>query len=268
MPNACARIAFTPRVRDEQQRFGSAETTARVLSHASDDGVELRPREAAFLQARDGLYMATVLGTGWPYVQFRGGAAGFVQVIDSRTFGFADYRGSRQYIRTGNLRHDTRVSLVAVAYARRARRTLWAHARISEDRDIVDLLSGSGDRRAERGIIFSLAAFDWNCPQHIPVRLNDTERRDDEIARLRRVSRRWKAPPRRACETAPTPEPHGLASGRRMHWFPFMSRPIVRHAERNECIRACDGPGGRDDAERRRSAYRRGDGGTTPVAAR
>lgn len=184
MPNAFAQIAFTPRVREEQRRFGSAAAYARVLSADSDGGFELTAREAAFLSARDGLFQATVSETGWPYVQFRGGAPGFVKVIDQQTIGYADYRGNRQYISTGNLRHDDRVSIIAVDYARRERLKIWGHVRITEAPDIVELLNGVDGPRAERGIVIRIAAFDWNCPRHIPVRLTDAER-DGEIARLR-----------------------------------------------------------------------------------
>jgi hypothetical protein len=184
MPNAYADIAFTPLVRAEQRRMGSADTYARALSTERDDGAELGPREAAFLSERDGVFQATVSETGWPYVQFRGGAPGFLKVIDQWTIGYADYRGNRQYISVGNLRHDDRVSIVAVDYAHRRRLKLWGHARITEDRDIVDLLNLADGPRAERGIVIRIAAFDWNCPQHIPVRLTDAER-DHEVTHLR-----------------------------------------------------------------------------------
>jgi len=184
MPHAYADIAFTPRVRDEQHRFGSADAYARVLSPERDDGAELGPREAAFLTARDGIYQATVSETGWPYVQFRGGAPGFLRVIDRRTIGYADYRGNRQYISVGNLRHDDRVSIIAIDYARQERLKLWGHARIIEDPDIVAFLNAAEEPRAERGIVIDVAAFDWNCPKHIPIRLTDTER-DEGIAGLR-----------------------------------------------------------------------------------
>ena len=183
MPNAYADIAFTPRVRAEQRRFGSADAYARVLAPDRDDGAELGPREAAFLSVRDGFFQATVSESGWPYVQFRGGAPGFLKIIDKWTIGYADYRGNRQYISVGNLRHDDRVSIIAVDYARRQRLKLWGHVRITEDADIVDLLNGVDGPRAERGIVTRIVAFDWNCPQHIPVRMTDAER-DDEIENL------------------------------------------------------------------------------------
>lgn len=89
-----------------KKRFGSADAYARVLSPDRHDGVELTAPEAEFLTARDGIYQATVSETGWPEVQFRGGAPGFFKSIDQRTIGYADFRGSQQYISVGNLRHD------------------------------------------------------------------------------------------------------------------------------------------------------------------
>jgi predicted pyridoxine 5'-phosphate oxidase superfamily flavin-nucleotide-binding protein len=184
MPHAYAEIAFTPKVREVQQRAGSAEIYARLLSPERSDGAALGQREAAFLSARDGVFQATVSETGWPYVQFRGGAPGFLKVIDQRTIGYADYRGNRQYISVGNLQHDGRVAIIAVDYARRKRLKLWGRARITEDPEVVDFLNGADGPRAERGIVIRLVAFDWNCPRHIPVRLTDDER-DGELARLR-----------------------------------------------------------------------------------
>ena len=189
MAHAYARIAFTPKVRAEQQRCGSADSYARLLMPDGDDSTALGDREADFLAARDGVFLATVSETGWPYVQFRGGAPGFLTVIDPQTVGFADYRGNRQYISVGNLRHDDRVSIIAVDYARRQRLKLWGHARITEAPEIVALLNDADGPRAERGIVIRIVAFDWNCPRHIPVRLTDAER-DGEIARLQaRIAR-------------------------------------------------------------------------------
>ena len=183
MPNAYANIGFTPHVREEQKRFGSAGAYARVLSPDRQDGGELTAREAEFLTERDGIYQATVSESGWPYVQFRGGAPGFIKVIDQRTIGYADFRGNQQYISVGNLRHDDRVSIIALDYPRRKRLKLWGHAQIVEDRDVISLLHDGTGPRVERGIVIRVAAFDWNCPQHIPIRLTDAER-DNEITHL------------------------------------------------------------------------------------
>jgi predicted pyridoxine 5'-phosphate oxidase superfamily flavin-nucleotide-binding protein len=184
MPHAYAKIAFTPRVLDSQRRFGSAQAYAPLLAKEREEGAELGAREAAFLSARDGIFQATVSETGWPYVQFRGGDPGFLKVIDQRTIGYADYRGNRQYISTGNLSHDARVSIIAVDHARRERLKLWGHAQISEDPEVVGFLRGEDAPVTERGIVIRIAAFDWNCPRHIAERFTDAER-GGEIGRLR-----------------------------------------------------------------------------------
>ena len=241
MSHAYAEIAFTPRVREEQRRFGSAEAYSRVLSQDREGGTELTAREAAFLSARDGIFLATVSETGWPYVQFRGGAPGFLKVIDQQKIAFADYRGNRQYISVGNLRHDDRVSIIAVDFARRERLKLLGHARITEDPDIIDLLNGSDGPQAERGIVIRIVAVDWNCPQHIPVRLTDAER-DHEVRALGVVEHRRLR----------------VEDEARVDWSRGHSRHNIRHAERDQCICPCHGPGGRDDADGgRRACLRR-----------
>lgn len=184
MSRAFAQIAFTPRVRAEQARHGSAEAYGRVLNADHDSGSLLTEREAAFLEARDGVVQATVGETGWPYVQFRGGTPGFLRVIDPQTIAYADYRGNRQYISTGNLRHDDRVSILAIDYARRMRLKLLGRARITENAEVLEFLNPAGAPRAERSVVIRVEAFDWNCPQHIPVRMTDAEH-DGELQRLR-----------------------------------------------------------------------------------
>ncbi len=184
MANSYADIAFTPTVRAEQARHGSAEIYARTLSDARQDGVHLTEREAAFLQARDGIVQATVSESGWPYVQFRGGVPGFLKVIDPQTVAYADYRGNKQYISVGNLRGNDRVSILAIDFEQRRRLKLLGHARITEDPTVVDYLNPTDGPQAERAIIIRVAAFDWNCPQHIPVRRTDAEH-GGEVDRLR-----------------------------------------------------------------------------------
>jgi predicted pyridoxine 5'-phosphate oxidase superfamily flavin-nucleotide-binding protein len=184
MPLGVADIAFTPTVRAEQERLGSAALYASALSPDRDGGRSLTEREATFLEARDGVFQATVSETGWPYVQFRGGAPGFLRVIDPQTVAYADYRGNRQYISTGNLRTNPRVAIIAVDYPARKRLKLWGTVEISEDTRVIDLLSAPGAPQAERAIVITVAAHDWNCPKHIPVRRTDAEH-GSEIARLK-----------------------------------------------------------------------------------
>ena len=110
-------IAFTDDVREDQQHYGGAKSYDRVRSRAT--GADpLCQREAAFLARMDGLYLATVSQTGWPYVQFRGGPPGFVSVRDAHTIGWADFRGNLQHVSTGYLRGHRRVAIIGVDYRR------------------------------------------------------------------------------------------------------------------------------------------------------
>jgi uncharacterized protein len=178
MGHRFAELAFTPRVQQAQQAAGSRANYAR-LDGGPDFNDVLGPDEERFLAARDSLYLATVGETGWPYVQHRGGPPGFVQVLDERTLGFADFRGNRQYVSVGNLAGDARIALIAVDYPRRRRLKLLGHARIvtgDDDPALLQRLQTPAYRaRVERGIVVSIAAFDWNCPQHITPRYTEAE---------------------------------------------------------------------------------------------
>ncbi len=203
MPRAFAQIAFTPAVRVVQQRQGSAAAYARFLAPETDPANLLGPEEAAFIAARDGFYQATVSETGWPYVQFRGGPPGFLKVLDERTIAYADFRGNRQYVSTGNLTGDDRISLILMDYPNRRRLKLQGRARLvaaAEDPDLVaELQDASYRARPERAVVITIEGLDWNCPQHIPVRLTREEMEphlaplNDELARLRAENAALKA---------------------------------------------------------------------------
>ncbi|MCY0096030.1 pyridoxamine 5'-phosphate oxidase family protein [Hoeflea ulvae] len=179
MPRAFAEIAFTPGVRAIQQRQGSARGYEKFLSPDADGGNRLGPAEAGFIRARDGFYQATVSETGWPYVQFRGGPAGFLRVIDASTIAYADYRGNRQYLSLGNLTGDDRIALILMDYPNRRRLKIWGRAKIFEGDEATDVLPVVHDPasagRPERVIVITVEAFDWNCPSHIPQRLTVAE---------------------------------------------------------------------------------------------
>ncbi len=182
MARAFSKIAFTDRVRALQRQHGSADAYARFLAPEAPADDTLGQAEAAFITARDGFYQATISETGWPYVQFRGGAPGFVHVVDERTLAYADFRGNRQYLSVGNLSGDDRIALFFMDYANQRRLKLLGYASIvdaEENPDIVQSLHIPGYRATpERAVIIRVAGFDWNCPQHIPKRLNASEMED------------------------------------------------------------------------------------------
>jgi len=203
MARAFAEIAFTPAVRAIQERLGSAAGYGKFLAPEAERSDRLGPREAAFIAERDGFYQATVSSTGWPYVQFRGGPAGFVKVLNERTIAYADFRGNRQYLSSGNLADDDRISLILVDYANGRRLKIWGRAKLVDftaDPGLVASLHDPSYRaRPERAVVITVEAFDWNCPQHIPQRLTLEElepyfaRLRDQITRLNAENRSLKA---------------------------------------------------------------------------
>ena len=178
MAHRFAELAFTPAVKAAQERNGSRASYERFAARGPAND-RLGPDEVAFLAERDSFYMATVSETGWPYVQHRGGPAGFVRVLDERTIALADFRGNRQYVSVGNLGGDDRVALIFMDYPRQRRLKVLGRARIVEVADDPALLARLAlpgyDARVERAMVIAVEAFDWNCPQHITPRFTEAE---------------------------------------------------------------------------------------------
>jgi predicted pyridoxine 5'-phosphate oxidase superfamily flavin-nucleotide-binding protein len=178
MSRAFADIAFTPAVRAMQTRMGSRAAYAR-LDGDVDRRDALTANEIEFIAERDSFYLATVSETGWPYVQHKGGPAGFLKVLDQRTVGYADYRGNVQYVSDGNLAGNDRVSLILMDYAYSRRLKILGRARIVEAADDPALMARlqDPDYRApvERAVVITVEAWDWNCPKHITPRFTVAE---------------------------------------------------------------------------------------------
>jgi predicted pyridoxine 5'-phosphate oxidase superfamily flavin-nucleotide-binding protein len=134
----------------------------------------LTEEEAGFIAERDSFYMATVSETGWPYVQHRGGPPGFVKVLGPSLLGFADFKGNRQLITTGNLEVTDRVALFMMDYPNRERLKLLGHARVLDAREhpelVEELAPAELRSKVERLFLIQIVSFDWNCPQYITPR--------------------------------------------------------------------------------------------------
>ena len=171
-------IAFTDAVREVQHRHGSDAfyDRKRVQATAAPGADALTDDEKDYLAERDSVYLASVGETGWPYVQFRGGPAGFLRVVDDNTIGWADFRGNLQYISTGNLTGNDRVALIAVDYVHRRRLKVFGRARVvtvEDDPALIDTFADPAyDAVVERAVLIAVEAYDWNCPQHITVRFS------------------------------------------------------------------------------------------------
>lgn len=190
-PTTPSDIAFTPAVKAIQQAKGSRELYRRVENQAPWSN-QITPELADFIAARTSAFLGTANAAGQPYIQHRGGPPGFLRVLGERQIGFADLAGNRQYITLGNLSENAGAFLFLIDYAERRRVKLWGRATVVEgDQRLLDRLRPEAGRgRVERAILFDLAAWDVNCPQHIPQKFDATEvaaaleARDNRIAAL------------------------------------------------------------------------------------
>lgn len=170
-------LAATPAVKAAQAANGSLDYWEGFRGDRAFD--RFTDAEAAFIAERDSFYMATVSESGRPYVQHRGGPAGFLHVLDDRTLGFADFSGNRQYLSVGNVSADDRASLILMDYPRRRRLKILAHVEVRDltsNTDLAARLALPGYKaRVERALVLRLETFDWNCPQHITPRFTQAE---------------------------------------------------------------------------------------------
>ncbi|MFA6543046.1 MAG: pyridoxamine 5'-phosphate oxidase family protein [Limisphaerales bacterium] len=175
---------FTPKVLVAQQHY--FERSQHLPPQPECD--PLTDDERAFVETRDSFYMATVSETGWPYVQHRGGKPGFLRVVSPTQLAFADYKGNRQMLTTGNLAANDRVALFLMDYPRRERLKILGHARVEDARAHPELVAQFADPETrgivERVFLIEVVSFDWNCPKYITPRYTAAEV-EEAIAPLR-----------------------------------------------------------------------------------
>ena len=164
-------VAFTPSVKAIQARKGSRHAYARM---EEDRGwrTTITPDLQALVEAQTSVFLGTASAEGQPYIQHRGGPAGFLHVLDERTIAFADFAGNRQYVTSGNLAENERAYLFLLDYASRTRVKLWGTARMVDDDPalVARLMPPGYAARGEQALVFALKAWDANCKQHIPQR--------------------------------------------------------------------------------------------------
>jgi len=178
-------LAFTDSVRKAQEHYFGG--TQRVPGESAPD--PLTDDETQFIQTRDSFYMATVSETGWPYMQHRGGQPGFLRVLSPSQLAFADYKGNRQMLSTGNLAVNNRVCLFLMDYPQRTRLKILGHARVEDARQhpelVAQLAEPAAQRIVERLFFADVVSFDWNCPKYITPRYTAAEV-EEAVAPLRR----------------------------------------------------------------------------------
>lgn len=208
-------VAFTPTVKAVQARKGSREAYRRVEERGGWE-TRITPELAEFIAAQTSVFLATVNRDGQPYIQHRGGPPGFLHVLDARTIGFADFAGNRQYITQGNLADSPKAHLFLIDYAHGRRVKIWGEARVVEgDAALLARLMPEGYKaRPEQVILFTVTAWNANCPQHIPQRFDAAdvaaalEVRDRRIAALEaEVARLREAAPAQSLTSAESSPP-------------------------------------------------------------
>lgn len=167
-----AAIAFSPAVKEMQEKFGSRAAYARMEKSVYVDG--LTGSEADFIAQRDSFYIASIGENGFPYIQHRGGPKGFLKVLDAKRLGFIDFKGNMQFVTAGNLVTNNKVSLILVDYSAKTRLKIYARAEtveLADNPDLYKLLDLSEYKfRPDRMMVLHVEAYDWNCPQHIVPR--------------------------------------------------------------------------------------------------
>ena len=166
-------IAFTPAVKAIQTRKGSRQGYSRMEQRGSWE-TQITPELQDFIAAQTSVYLATANAEGQPYIQHRGGPPGFLQVLDAHTLAFVDYTGNKQYISAGNLSENPKAQLFLMDYENRQRVKIWGEAHVMEgDEALIAKLTSVGyGAKPEQVMVFTVKAWDANCPQHIPVRLD------------------------------------------------------------------------------------------------
>ena len=184
-------VAFTPTVKAIQTRKGSRTAYARMEASGGWK-TTITPDLAALISEQTSVFLGTANAAGQPYIQHRGGPAGFLRVLDDKTIAFADFRGNRQFISHGNLAENPKALLFLIDYAHRQRVKIWGEARVAEDDPALlsHLMPENYKARGEQVILFRVDAWDSNCPQHIPQRFEAADvarlldQRDRRIAEL------------------------------------------------------------------------------------
>lgn len=187
-PRYASDVAFTAAVKAIQARKGSRLSYSRMEQRGSWE-TQITPELRDFIAAQTSIYMATANAQGQPYIQHRGGPAGFLRVLDEHRLAFVDYTGNKQYISAGNLSENPKAQLFLMDYEHRQRVKIWGDAQIIEgDEALIAKLASVGyGTNPEQVIVFTVRAWDANCPQHIPVRLDAEKVRSALDRRDRRI---------------------------------------------------------------------------------
>lgn len=143
-----------------QDRFGTRRLADRLeqVRHDTiidDDGKTLIENSTFF-------FLATTDADGWPDCSYKGGPAGFVQVVDEQTLALPSYDGNGMYRSLGNIRVNPRVGMLFIDLEKPKRLRVNGTASISDADELLDQFVG-----AELVVRVDVAHAFPNCPRYI-----------------------------------------------------------------------------------------------------
>ncbi|CAN1723890.1 Pyridoxamine 5'-phosphate oxidase family protein [Hyphomicrobium sp. 1Nfss2.1] len=151
---------YQPQHRALQDRFASRPMADRIEQIALK--TEIGPEEKAFIESRDFFFLTTVDGEGRPTVSYKGGASGFVRVIDDQHIMFPSYDGNGMYLSMGNITAHPQVGFLFIDFERPFRLRAQGIAEITDAPECLDAFD-----EAELVVRVKLTELWMNCPRYI-----------------------------------------------------------------------------------------------------
>ncbi|TCJ20857.1 pyridoxamine 5'-phosphate oxidase family protein [Nocardioides jejuensis] len=153
-------MEFTADQRALQDRFDSRRIADRINQLLVAD--RLDADDAAFIESRDMFFLSTVDASGQPTCSYKGGAPGFVRVLDERTLAFPSYDGNGMFLSLGNASETAKVGLLFIDLEHPNRMRVHGEATVSADDPLLDTWPG-----AILVVRVSVTDVFPNCPRYI-----------------------------------------------------------------------------------------------------
>lgn len=146
--------------RSLQEQFKTrhlADTVEQVILHDA-----IQPDERSFIESRDMFFLSTLDDKGRPSVSYKGGAQGFVRIIDDKTLAFPSYDGNGMFLSMGNIKHNNKVGLLFIDFEQPHRLRAYGEAQVSKDDPLLKEYP-----EAQLMVRVKITEMWRNCPRYI-----------------------------------------------------------------------------------------------------
>jgi len=123
---------------------------------------EIGEQEQAFIESRPMFFLSSVDQNGQPTVSYKGGAPGFVKVVDSRTIAFPSYDGNGMFYSMGNIQETAKVGILFIDFETPHRIRFHGEASVSKNDPLMAEFN-----EAELVVRVKLTKMWINCPRYI-----------------------------------------------------------------------------------------------------